>query len=143
MNGLNYQQKVAYINERDRQTRLANEESPNGGGFIGIIGLIELFLAFVVGMTVLDNLGSETLRAVKYAPLWAGVAGIIGYVILHKILGIRWLMMLAMILLWAFFAYSIGLMAIEDDKEGFHLVTHKGPYIAAGIAGLVRAFMYR
>ena len=143
MHGPSYQQKIAFINERDRQARLADEDGGAAGGFTGIIVLIEFFLAFVVGMTALDNLGSESLRAVKYAPLWAGVAGITLYIILHKIPVIRWLMILAMITLWTVFAYTTGLMVIGQDHEGFHLATHKGPYIAAGIAGLVRAFMYR
>lgn len=143
MSGLSYHQKTAMINEQSRQSRLNAEAGESSGGLGGIIGLIELFLAFVLGMTMLDNLGSDALRSLKYSTVGAGVAGIVAYFILHKIPGIRWLMMFAMILLWAFVAYSIGQMVIGDDKDGFHLVAHKGPYIAAAVAGLFRGFMYR
>lgn len=140
MHGPSYQQKVAFINERDRQSRL-NDDNGEGGSFGGIIVLIELFLAFALGMTVLDNLGSEALRAVKYSALWAGIAGVVVYFILLNIPGVRWLMKLSLILLWAFFAYTIGIMVIGDDSEGFHFVAHKGPYIAAAVVGFIRAFI--
>ena len=138
MHGPSYQQKVAYINERDRQSRLNDDED-----YGGIIIWIELFLAFALGMTVLDNLGSEALRSVKYSTLWSGLAGIAAYFILLSIPGIRRVMKLSLILLWAFFAYTIGQMVIGDDQEGFHLVAHKGPYIAAAVVGLLRAFISR
>lgn len=114
-----------------------------GSGIAGLLILIEIVFAFIFGMTVLDNLGSESLRAIKFSNIGAGVLGVLAYFILHIIPGLRWIMMAAMILLWAFAAYSIGLMAIGDDQERFHLVAHKGPYIGAAIAGLFRAFMYR
>ena len=142
MNGIIYQQKVAYINERDRQSDLNNGGGGSGGGFIGIIVLIELLLAFAAGMTMLDMLGSESLRVLKYSTFMAGLAGIFIYFILHKIPGIRWLMMLSMSLLWALFAYAIGVYVIGEAQDSLHLVTHKGPYIAAAITGLVRFFMY-
>ncbi len=123
--------------------RKRTESSGTGRGVALILILLELCGAFYFGMLILESFGSETLREFKFSAIGAGLAGIFAYIILHVIPGIRWLMMAVIILLWAFVAYSLGLMMIGERQESFQWVSHKGPYIAAVIAGLFRALMYR
>jgi len=121
----------------------AKDSSRAGRNIALILILVELFGAFFLGTILIKNFGSEALPATSFSILAAGIAGVLVYVILHVIPCIRWLMMVAMVGLWAFVAYSIGLIAIGEDQEGFQFVTHKGPYIAGAIAGLFRGVMYR
>lgn len=114
-----------------------------GRGVALVLILIELCGAFFAGTTVLESLSADPNSASSFAVIGAGIAGIVTYFILHIIPGIRWVMMGAMILLWAFMAYSLGRFVIGDDFSVFQLVEHKGPYIAAAIAGLFRGLMYR
>jgi len=123
--------------------RKVKDSSGVGRGLALILILIELCAAFYVGMVVLDKFGSGVITAMKFAPIAAGFVGVLTYILLHVIPHIRWLMMGAMVLLWAFAAYAIGLVVIGEAQEGLVWVSHKGPYIAAAIAALFRAFMYR
>ena len=124
--------------------RMTDKNSTGAGrGVALVLILIELFGAFFFGMTVLDSYGPDSLISVKFSAIGAGIAGVLAYIILHMIPGIRWLMMVAMVLLWGFVAYYISLIVIGDAQAGFKLVAHKGPYVAAAIAALFRAIMYR
>ena len=123
---------------------LKNKQSGGAGRGVALVLILgEVFGAIFFGVTMLDNFGSEAIRAVTFSTIGAGLAGVVAYIVLHSLPGIRWLMMAAMVLLWAFVAYSLGLMVIGDEQESFHFVAHKGPYIAAAIAALFRAVMYR
>ncbi|NNC37077.1 MAG: hypothetical protein EX271_08685 [Acidimicrobiales bacterium] len=119
------------------------ESSGVGRGLALVLILVELFGAYYAGMTILNSMNTEAIAALSFPAIAAGIAGVFAYFILHVIPGIRWLMMAAMILLWAFMAYSLGRIVIGDTQAGFQLVEHKGPYIAAAIAGVFRALMYR
>lgn len=121
----------------------AKQSSGAGRGIALILILIELFGAFFIGTLLMKNFGSESISASNLYVFAAGLAGVFVYVILHVIPGIRWLMMAVMICVWAFAAYQIGLLLIGIDQDSFQFVTHKGPYIAAAIAGLFRGIMYR
>ena len=121
----------------------SKDSGDTGRGIALVLILIELFGAFFIGKTLLDSYGPENLQAAKFSTLGAGLAGIFAYIVLHIIPGIRWLMMVIMVALWAVAVYSLGLILIGENAEGLRLVSHKGPYIAAGIAALFRALMYR
>jgi len=119
------------------------DSGDTGRGIALVLILVELFGAFFIGKTLLDSFGSDSFQAAKFSTIGAGLAGIFAYIVLHIIPGIRWLMMAVMVLLWAVAVYSLGLILIGENGEGLRLVSHKGPYIAAGLAALFRAVMYR